>query len=285
MIELPLIDLPGTLVWSSSDAPATLTRAPMPLGIGPAQSMTAQVRTYRLESLVSGGLVQSIGHHGRSCYLGFDERGHYFAKGVGWAIGTGWTPEHGNTGILPLWAALRERDIGQAVGDLGIAVSSPVAIWELSAVPGPDGALVPAAEVPDLDGTPARPSLFIYRSQARWRLADLPFMDASERASVRERFWDIIQTLRQSVRILHANGGHDYSLSLHNAWINGARVDFEYVYLPHLPHPVSALNNNIANWQSKENFALHELVFQLADLAGVEISADEMSERRERMIP
>jgi hypothetical protein len=285
MIELPLIDLPGTLVWSAPDAPAALTRASMPLGIGPAHSMTGQVRSYGLESLVPGERVQSMGHHGRSCYLGTDGKSHYFAKGVGWTIGTGWTPEHGNTGILPLWAALRERDVGQAVAALGIAVSSPVAIWELSAVPGPQGTLVAASDVPDLDGSPARPSVFVYRSRERWRLADLPFMGASERARVRDRFWDIIETLQQSVRVLHAHGGHDYSISLHNAWIDGARVDFEYVYLPQQPHPVAALNGNIASWQSKEQFALHELIFQLADLAGVEIPADALAERRARMMP
>jgi len=285
MIELPLIRLLGNLIWSAPDAPVALTRAPMPLGIGPAQSMTRHVRAYGLESLVPGGSVQSMGHHGRSCYLGADEMGHYFAKGVGWTIGTGWTPEHGNTGILPLWAALRERDVGQAVRGLGIAVSAPVAIWELSVVPGPQGTLVPAVEVPDLDGSPARPSVFVYRSRVRWRLADLPFMGESERARVRDQFWDIIQNLQHSVRVLHAHGGHDYSISLHNAWIDGARVDFEYVYLPEQPHPVPALNSGIASWQSKERFALHELIFQLADLAGVEIPANVLAARRARMMP
>ena len=83
------------------------------------------------------------------------------------------------------WAALRERDLSLKLNSLGIAVSLPVAIWELSSIVGPDNKLIPSNQVIDLDGTLARPSLFVYQSRQRWRLADLPHVQPSVRVHIK----------------------------------------------------------------------------------------------------
>ena len=89
--------------------------------------------------------------------------------------------------------------------------------------------------------------------------------------------------LQKSVKSLHDNGGHDYSISLHNAWVDGSRVDFEYVYLPQRPHRVDALNSNVKEWQSKEKDALHELSYQIAELCDYEIKPSEMAKARKKL--
>jgi hypothetical protein len=280
MIEIQLKKLTGTLVWSSNDAPLNLISEPMPLGIAHALGISSTIREYSLSSLKEYSCVQSMSHHGRSYYLGNAESWHYFSKGGGWTLGSGWSPEHGNTGILPLWAALRERDISLKLNSLGIAVSLPVAIWELSSIVGPDNNLVPSSQVIDLDGTPARPCVFVYQSQQRWRLADLPYVQPTFKVQLKNNFWKIINRLKDSVKKLHDNGGHDYSISLHNVWVDGSRVDFEYVYLPNQPHPVMALNANINQWQSKEKQSLYELIYQLAELCNYEIDPADMIQAR-----
>lgn len=281
MLNLRTESLPGSLLWAAADAPPAIIEKPMPMGICAASSISKEIRDYQLPQVGLLPEVQSMGHHGRSAYLGRGHDGaHYFAKGVGWCLGSGWMPEHGNTGILALWAAKRERDVSLRLAALGLAVTSPVAIFSFEYIRGVNGQLVPAASVPDLDGQPAQPALYVYKSPVRWRLADLPMAPPAVRLQVREHFWKILEILQRSVRLLHAAGGHDYSLSLHNVWADGSRVDFEYVYVPGMPHPVSPLNERVSAWQDKERHALHELAFQLADLVGLDVPAGEMDLRR-----
>jgi hypothetical protein len=286
MLNSPLIPLPGRRLWCSSDVPTIVEEGPFPFGVGRPVSLSPEVRDYALTALAPGALLQATGHDTRSCYLGRDPRGdHYFAKGVGYCLDPGWTPERGSAGVLPRWAALRERDVGRALAALGIAVSTPVAIWELDELVGSAGTRVRAAEVSEFDGTPSQPSLLIHRSAVRWRLADLAVAPASVREDVRARFWPGLARLAASTAALHAAGGHDHGLGLQSAWIDGARVDFEYVYLPQHPNPVRLLNQNLEVWRSKERGALLELGFHLADLVGLTVSSSELAERWTELVP
>lgn len=269
-----MLSLGGNLLWSDKNIPRELVSDIWPISVGLSLTTTPLVRDYKINELGKNTMVQSMGHHGRSCYLGADDDGwHYFSKGVGWCLGSGWAPILGNTGILAKWAAIREKDISLRLIEFGMQISEPMAIWELNSILGPQGSIVDAKTVKDLDGSFAKPSIFVYRSKSRWRLADMMFVSRPEMPSGVEDYWAIVTRLFESVGTLHRQGGHDYSLSLHNIWIDGSRVDFEYVYLDSNPHSVEALNTNLDEWRRKEFFALREICFHLADIMDVTIDA------------
>lgn len=272
MLDLTLDQGDGRVVWLSSTAPAVIKEMKRPpILIRPGQ-FTASVRDITLQDGLGHLRVQSMAHHARSCYLGYTEDGfHYFAKGIGWCLSPGWHPDRGNTGVLAGWAARRERDIALGLSLEHIRVAEPVAIYSYDWLPGlASSSRWPSAEVRDLDGSAAEPSLYIYRSRERFRMADLPVAARELIPTVRDRFPAILSSLRDSVTKLHSLGGHDYSLSLHNVWADGSRVDFEYVVLGDKPHPVEQLNQNLASWQAKEWAALRCLAFEIADMVSLE---------------
>lgn len=235
------------------------------------------LRSYSLRETIQQFRVQTMAHHARSVYFGIGEDGyHYFGKGIGWCLDPGWEPSRGNTGILPMWAAERERNLSEALSALGWSVPTPVAIYRFDAIPPIQRTTpwVPADEVRDLDGSPAVPALYIYRHTQRFRLMDLPLLQGSQwRDFVRNSFWDILDNVGRSTARLHSLGGHDYSLSLHNVWVDGSRCDFECMVLPAFPHPTAVLNTDTNVWQSKEWAGLRAIAFELADLVGVEVDA------------
>jgi hypothetical protein len=265
-------------VWIASDAPSVLAEMQRPPVLIQPGRVTPVVRDLRLDQTLETLSVQTMGHHARSCYLGEDADGlHYFAKGIGWCLSPGWSPERGNTGVLARWAAERERDLSLALAKHGLRVPEPMAIYSYDWLPANTGQKRwPAADVPDLDGRPAGPSLYVYRYPARFRLADLPIAAPEKLSGLEGAYHDIISSLRQSICTLQAAGGHDYSLSLHNVWEDGGRVDFEYVVLGGVPHPVEQLNGNPEVWRAKEWSALRCIAFELADMVGVEVHARQL---------
>ncbi len=233
--------------------------------------------------------VKAIGSsiHGRSCYLGQCSLGrHYFAKGVGWVYSAGWQPDHGSFGIVPRWAAERERDIALRFAELGIVTIRPEAIIAHQIIPDANGGLPrKPQEVPDLDGKPAMPCMYVYSTTSRWRLADLYYLTENQRQKLlgddnEQRHWlqRLLTQLGQSSRLLHRAGGHDYSLSPHNVFCDGTRVDFEYSYLPEMPHPNPALNTDVLVWQDKERDGLRELAWQIAELLQIDATTAEVTQ-------
>jgi hypothetical protein len=224
--------------------------------------------------------------HGRSCYLGFDENEnrHYFAKGIGWIMSTGWEPKDGSSGILPLWAAERERDFSFEITKLGIDAVRPEAIILHRLIPDSKGKeSYPAETILDLDGSPAKPCMYVYSSPTRWRIADLAFLTDERRNDIwtnNKRQWlhALLVKLTRSCKTLHEHGGYDYSLSPHNAFTDGTRIDFEFAVLPDYPHKNQRLNEDVDTWKDKELDGLREIAWYLADMMQVNISGKELNE-------
>jgi hypothetical protein len=231
--------------------------------------------------------VQGSTVHGRSCYLGEDREGvHYFAKGIGWIHFSGWDPSHGSFGVLPRWAAERERDFAQRLSSMGIPTVRPQAIIAHAQIPDSGGGFLRRAdEVLDLDKRPAFPCMYVYSASSRWRVADLPYLSEDERAhlwgSDKERCdWlrQLLGKLGQYSHLLHEAGGHDYALSGHNVFCDGTRVDFEYACLPGLPHRDGRLNENAETWRGRELDGLRTLAWEVAELLRLAVSVQEVSQ-------
>jgi len=223
--------------------------------------------------------------HGRSCYLGKDNSGyHYFTKGIGWVLSDGWKPELGSLGILPLWSAIRERKVATILKRIGLTVVEPVSIEIHSQIPYfcSNGTLsFNSNEVIDLDGSLANPSMYVYRSKSRWRLADLYFLEKNYIENLlgyyggKEKWLaSLITNLSHSVGLLHRNGGYDYSLSSHNVFVGGERLDFEYVVVNELPHRDLILNQDSKTWIEKELYGLKVLSWEIAEFLNLNWSSD-----------
>ena len=281
MLQLAITAYPGKLLWMSPQTPHQIAALPALWAVVEGTFATPFSKCQTLEHL---GELQFFGQgssiHGRSCYLGQCQSGrHYFAKGVGWIHSAGWEPNHGSMGIVPQWAAERERDFALRFAKIGISAVCPEAIIAHQTIPDANGGSPRRAdEVLDLDGIPALPCMYVYSAPSRWRLADLFYLAESERECVwgkgQEEQWlkDLLSTLGRSSRILHAVGGHDYSLSTHNVFCDGTRVDFEYSFLPEMPHRNDALNKDCEVWRDKERDGLRELSWQIAELMRLNVS-------------
>lgn len=55
------------------------------------------------------------------------------------------------------------------------------------------------------------------------------------------------------------------------------RVDFEYAYLPALPHREAALNADASVWRDKELDGLRRLAWETAELLQVNAAIDEVT--------
>ena len=234
-------------------------------------------------------MVEGASIHGRSCFLGMDEyKNYYFAKGCGWNHAFGWKPSFGSLGILPLWAGERERDISLVLRETSINVVTPIAIVLHKKIPqfgsNPNNSeFIVADSIPDLDGSPANPCLFIYSSKSRWRLADLFYFSEQERHEIIFKditpidwFVKIIRSVSVSTGTLHKLGGYDYSLSTHNIFIDGTRLDFEYLVLNTHPHPNKVLNQDADTWRQKELYGLKTLAWELAELLRINIAVKDI---------
>lgn len=288
MLTLTLKPYPGDLVWHAIDAPEAVLSLPALWG---AATGTFKPDRASLKSFVrhTSPFVQATGSsiHGRSCYLGQCSSGRFlFAKGVGWVHSAGWQPDHGNSGIVPHWAAEHERDFTLRFTELGVATVRPEAIIAHQTIPDANGGSPrKPEEVPDLDGKPAMPCMYVYSSTSRWRLADLYYLTECQRRHLlgngrerREWLRHLLMTIGQSSRLLHQVGGNDYSLSPHNVFCDGTRVDFEYSYLPEMPHPNPALNTDASVWQAKERDGLRELAWQVAELLRIDATTAEVTQ-------
>jgi len=277
MIELTLRFAAGERLWIAEDAPSAIQRLSRPVCVSVPGEVRRDIREYTLDEALSHLKVQTMGHHARSAYLGRDPEGWaYFAKGIGWCLVPGWDQSMGNTGILSRWGAERERDLSIELAGLGIPLPSPMAIYAYHEILATDRVRewTPADNVLDLDGRPSRPSLYIYRHRQRFRLADLPLLPVAQRDALRGQFWEIIRRVRAATVALQSAGGHDYSLGPHNVWLDGSRVDFEHVVVGGHPHPIEALNADVATWRAKEWYGMRCLAFELADLLGMELDAE-----------
>lgn len=240
---------------------------------------------------ISGDMVEGASIHGRSCYLGMDEvRNHYFAKGCGWNHAFGWKPSFGSLGILPLWAGERERDISLVLRETSVNVVTPISIDLHKKIPrfgsNPNNSeFIDADSIPDLDGSTANPCFYIYSSKSRWRLADLFYFSEQERHEIIFKditpidfFLKIIRSVSTSTGTLHKLGGYDYSLSTHNVFIDGTRLDFEYLVLNTHPHPNKVLNQDADTWRQKELYGLKTLAWELAELLRINIAVKDIDD-------
>lgn len=288
MLSLSLKTSRGETVWLSDDAPASVAAMPALWGAANGTFRPSRPPEHPLPIWDGRGEVELEGStiHGRSCYLGQDHLGrHFFAKGVGWVHSRGWEPSHGNCGVFPRWGAERERDFALKFACLGAPVVRPVAIIAHRSIPDARGGSArAAAEVLDLDGQPACPCMYVYSSAVRWRLADLCYLSEADRRQVCGRDGSLCDWLRallgsvgRSCGLLHAAGGHDYSLTSHNVYCDGMRVDFEYAYLPALPHREAALNADASVWRDKELDGLRRLAWETAELLQVNAAIDEVT--------
>jgi hypothetical protein len=269
-------------VWQSPDAPVEIAAMPALWGAATGTFQQSRHPSPLLPSCwdVPEVEVESSTIHGRSCYLGRDRSGrHFFAKGIGWIHCKGWQPNHGNCGVFPRWGAERERDFALRFAEVGVSVVQPIAIIAHQSIPDVEGDVVRLpAEVLDLDGQPAAPCMYVYSSASRWRLADLFYLSESERGHIQgvgqdrcEWLQSVLTSVGRSCGLLHTAGGHDYSLSSHNVFCDGTRVDFEYAYLPTLPHRESALNADAEAWRDKELDGLRRLAWEIAELMRLDV--------------
>ena len=287
MLKLKTINTHGACYWVNNKSPQEIKK------LGSFWTIAIDGFNHNLTNYKNGilndSLVEGAAIHGRSCYLGMDnQRNHYFAKGTGWNHVCGWKPSFGSLGILPLWAAKRERDISLALQDTSIEVVTPISILQHKKIPEFSSTdiecnFIDAESISDLDGSPANPSVYIYSSKSRWRLADIFFFNEQERNEILFKditpldwFVQLIKSITVSTATLHNLGGYDYSLSTHNVFIDGTRLDFEYVVLGSHPHPNKILNENTDTWRQKEIYGLKTLAWELAELLRINITVNEI---------
>ena len=288
MLDLNFTKYPGYIHWYDNDTPDIIKNIDA-LWVNASGTFATKTKDLLLCNLTEKNPAQLIGSssHGRSCYLGKADESHFFAKGVGWIFADGWAERFGSRGILPLWAASRERDLAKEMLNIGIPSVKPECIVLHKTIPliNTNGQqFIDAKEVIDLDGTKAHPSIYIYSSNQRWRLADLYYMTNQERNSLlftseTPRLWlmNLAAKLSTYSGILHKNNGHDYSLSAHNVFIDGTRLDFEYAVVHNHKHPVDALNKDLTVWKQKELFALQTMCWEIAELLRAEISLNDLN--------
>lgn len=220
--------------------------------------------------------------HGRSAYLGQcpqDQR-HYFAKGIGWTHVSGYAVENGLYGILPLREAQYDRQAAEYQATIGMKVVRPEAIFLHHDIPGRDGQSISVSQF-ESDPVLARPCMYVYSCPSRWRIADLQFLHDSERREIfqpnpKEYLRNLLDVLGRSVRTLHDVGGHNWTLSTHNAFVDGTRVDFEYVKIPNVPHKDEATEKETAINKGKEIDALREIALFLAELLRLNVNGTEL---------
>jgi len=287
MIDITVQWNPSETYWSSTEiisSEIVLGRSAWVYG---SKELTSIVREYSVhhssEKKISH--LQTASIHGRSCYLGSDNSGyHYFSKGIGWVLSDGWKPELGSLGILPLWAAIREKEVATILRRIGLNVVEPVSIEIHSLIPhySSNGtSSLNSNTVLDLDGSLANPSMYVYRSKSRWRLSDLFFLEKEYAEKLfgyyggKEKWlsW-LISSLSHSVGLLHRNGGYDYSLSSHNVFIGGERLDFEYVVVNELPHRDKILNQDPTVWIEKELYGLKILSWEISEFLNLDWSSE-----------
>ena len=286
MLKLKAINTHGTTHWIANDTPKEI-RALGSFWVSAIDGFTSNPIYDQYGVL--GDVVEGASIHGRSCFLGMDaNKNCYFAKGCGWNHAFGWKPSFGSLGILPLWAGERERDISLVLRETPINVVTPIAIALHKKIPqfgsnANNCEFIDADSIPDLDGSPANPCLFIYSSKSRWRLADLFYFSEQERHEIIFKditpidwFVKIIRSVSVSTGTLHKLGGYDYSLSTHNVFIDGTRLDFEYLVLNTHPHPNKVLNQDADTWRQKELYGLKTLAWELAELLRINITVREI---------
>jgi len=291
MIDTKVTFHPGEIIWLSDDAPNGIEKinafwSYATGGFNP-EFKSLKLEDIFMESSEKGLIRQSSSIHARSVYLGQDLTGmHFFAKGTGWIQSTDWNPKYPSIGILPKWAALREKNLAKYLASNNIKCTEPVAIIKHLVIPSLEnlGGYINSNEIKDLDGSVAEPSIYIYKSHSRWRLADLPFIgiDAikehvSKSLGLNDWVLKLISDIASFTATLHNLGGHDYSLSLHNIFTDGTKVDFEYVYCPEIAHSIPALNEQIQEWQMKEVYSLKCLAWEICELLKIQLQTDQIS--------
>jgi hypothetical protein len=266
---LSLSPIPGEIVWENSEFPFPLEDL-VPDKNGSKQGQTSW-------------------QHGRSVYLGahqaLGQELHVFAKGLGWTQGwyKGWGPPLGSMGILPLRAALWEKQMALKVNSLGLDCSIPLGVVRKSTMFDMGGLPIDTNSVPDLDGTPAEPSLYYFALKSRQRLSEVGDIQLDElkktiayETGLANDGWKmhyvekIANCMLRASCAFHQNGGHNYSASSHNMTIAGELVDFEYCVLG-IDHWETALNVNPAGWQEKELLGWLSALAQLLEELDLDI--------------
>ncbi len=281
MLSIRLLWSQGICHWRSASAPLDLPGLHGAWVVGETY-LTNRLEKYKISekcTKLNGSItiVQTLSIHGRSCYLGQDENNnHYFAKGIGWVVSDGWRADLDNLGILPLWAAERERDVAIYYNKSLLSAVEPITIMGHISIPrqGSRGLdFILADAIRDLDGSPAIPVMYIYRAKCRWRIADMPYLpgailteEIDNYGGMESWFTSVFENITNSVAWIHSKGGHDHTLSSHNVFISGERLDFEYAVVQDIPHRDPALNQNKEIWQKKELYSLLMMVWDVAEL-------------------
>lgn len=203
--------------------------------------------------------------HGRTVFLETPGRQTIAAKGVGWTHNwvPGWCPEMGSFGILPLRAAIHEKDISLYLAKYGIACAKPLAIFQKLEIRSKSGKLIGSDTVPDLDGTPAKPSVYYYYTESTVRCSELRMMDIENNTiisdllsrlqcnDIEEYIGFLCGKMASSSAIFHTHGGHNYSASSHNITLLGEILDFEYAVVDKV-HWKNELREQQETWRDKE---------------------------------
>lgn len=281
MFTIKTISTDGNIEWLSETAPEAVRTLETFWSIGADTFCGTEKHGSIFDSSTGKNFVSSL-LHGRSCYLGQcpQEKRHYFAKGIGWTHVNGYAIENGLYGMLSSQEAQYDRQAAEYQNSISINVIRPEAIFLHRDIPGRDGHVILASQFDD-DPLLAKPCMYVYSSPSRWRIADLQFLYDSERAVIfqpnpKEYLRNLLNVLGQSVRMLHATGGHNWTLSSHNAFVDGTRVDFEYVKLPNVPHKDRATENETAVNKSKEMDGLREIALFLAELLRLNINGKKL---------
>ena len=279
--RIATVHVPGKLVWSNFQS-EMLQGFPLPFFVNPAST--------KWDNLA----VHAAAHHGRSVFLweseGEEKRRQLFAKGCGWTNGilSGWSSELGNLGIFNGKTALREVRVAQQLYALRLRVIEPIAVWNYDWIPeAGTGREIAPSEILDLRGNPSNPSLFVYASQQRYRVCELAMLSEEHRRGVMVELLSSMKVsspeefvlafaarLGTSVGLLHAAGGHNYTASPHNVFLDGTLLDFEYLFLPGEMTEDSNINTRPESWMDKELLGWWETlrVLQLSLRTDLEIS-------------
>lgn len=227
--------------------------------------------------------------HGRSVTLLHPEFGYLSIKGVGWTIGPvslHRSPKDQRLyfGLYSVKDGMREWAVSAYLESHHVSATRVYGLASFNPV-------IETVVLSFKDGSFVDPALLYVHSVSPWRVADLPWMDASMRSSVIEevsriRGWrpqyfvmDFCEHLAQTMAQYHRLGCINDSLSPDNVTLAGEITDFEWFMAPGHPLPDGSQAEDSSDRRRKEIIYAYEIGCMLAhglgkpDDAGQVVSA------------